>query len=131
MFCIHCGNLLPSAACFCPVCGRKAETRPDAPAGTPVQSGASPATPPKIDCGLPLAILAVVMGNVIGIVGLVYSVLASDRLKSGDFEGARRAARTSRIWSWSAIVFFAIAVGLACLILPHIVDLAMQGLKEI
>lgn len=131
MFCIHCGNLLPSGAFFCPVCGRKVETAPDAPVGTPVHSGASPAPTPKIDCGLPLAIIAVVLGNVIGIVALVYSVLASDRLKSGDFEGARRAARTSKIWSWSAIAGFAILLGLVCLILPHLVDLVMQGLTEI
>ena len=131
MFCIHCGNLLPPGAFFCPVCGRKVETIPDAPAGMPVQPGAPPAPPPRIDCGLPLAIIAVVMGNVVGIVGLVYSVLASDRLKSGDFEGARQAARTSRIWSWSAIVFFAILFVLACLILPRLVDLVMQGLTEI
>ena len=131
MFCIHCGNLLPPGAFFCPVCGRQVETTPDAPAGTPVHSGASPAPPSKIDCGLPLAIIAVILGNVIGIVGLVYSVLASDRLKSGDFEGARRAARTSKLWSWSAIACFAILLGLACLILPRLVELVIQGLTEI
>ena len=132
MFCIHCGQTLPPGAFFCPHCGQKVETAPDAPGETPLNRPEEPpAPPPKIDCGLPLAIIAVVLGNVIGIVALVYSVLATDRLKSGDCEGARRAARTSRIWSWSAIVFFAVVLGLACLILPSLVDLVMQGITEI
>ena len=132
MFCIHCGQTLPSEAFFCPRCGQKVETTPDAPGETPQHQPAEPpAPPPKIDCGLSLAIIAVVLGNVIGIVALVYSVLASDRLKSGDFEGARRAARTGMVWSWMAIVFFAIVLGLACLILPSLVDLVMQGVTDI
>ena len=132
MFCIRCGKTLPPEALFCPHCGQKAVTAQDAPGETPPNRPAEPpAAPPKIDCGLSLAIIAVVLGNVIGIVALVYSVLATDRLKSGDYEGARRAARTGRIWSWSAIVFFAVVLGLACLILPSLVDLVMQGVTEI
>ena len=132
MFCIHCGQTLPPEALFCPHCGQKVETTQDGPGETPPNRPAEPpAAPPKIDCGLPLAIIAVVLGNVIGIVALVYSVLAADRLKSGDYEGARRAARTGKVWSWLAIVFFAIILGLACLILPSLVDLVMQGVTEI
>ena len=131
MFCIHCGNTLPANAFFCPHCGQKVETTPDSSAETPSRRpGAAPVPQQKIDCGLSLAIIAVLVGNVIGIVGLVYSVLASDRLKSGDFEGARRAARIGRIWSWSAIIIFMILLVLASLLLPYIIDLVMQGLTE-
>ena len=131
MFCIHCGQTLPPEALFCPRCGQKVESAPDAPGESPLRRAAEPpAPPPKIDCGLSLAIIAVVLGNVIGIVALVYSVLATDRLKSGDYEGARRAARTGKVWSWMAIVFFAVVLGLACLILPSLVDLVMQGVTE-
>ena len=126
MFCIHCGHVLPADAFFCPNCGKRLEESPDASGGTPDRQ-----TPPKIDCGLSLAIIAVVMGNVIGIVALIYAVLASNMLSSGDYEGARRAARTGKIWSWSAIVFFAVVLGLACLILPSLVDLVMQGVTDI
>ena len=98
MFCKHCGQQLPPDAFFCPNCGQKVEPSSDASVGTPAEP---PAPPPKIDCGLGLAIIAVVMGNVIGIVALVYSVLAKDMLSCGNYEGARRAARTGKIWSWS------------------------------
>ena len=124
MFCMRCGRQLPPEACFCPNCGQKVETPSDAPSGTS-------AKPPKIDCGFTLAIVAVVMGNVIGIVALIYAVLASNMLQSGDYEGARRAARTGKIWSWSAIIFSAAALCLGMLILPRLVELIAPGLTEI
>jgi hypothetical protein len=126
MFCIHCGKTLPPDAFFCPNCGKKVEASSDTPVETP-----APSPPPKIDCGFTLAIIAVVMGNVIGIVGLIYSVLASDMLRSGNYEGARRAARTGKIWSWTAIILSAIGLVLGLLILPRLVELIAPGLTEI
>ena len=128
MFCKHCGRQLPPDAFFCPNCGQKAEPSSDASAGTPAEP---PAPPPKIDCGLGLAIVAVVMGNVIGIVALIYAVLASSMLNSGDYEGARRAARTGKIWSWSAIILSAAGLCLGMLVLPRLVELIAPGLTEI
>ena len=124
MFCMHCGRQLPPEACFCPNCGQKVETVADAPSGMT-------AKPPKIDCGFTLAVIAVVMGNVIGIVALIYAVLASNMLQSGDPEGARRAARTGKIWSWTAIILSAAALCLGMLILPRLVELIASGLTEI
>jgi len=126
MFCIHCGKALPAEASFCPVCGRKAETSPNTPDETPT---APPAPPPKINCGISLAILAVCVGNVIGIVGLIYAVLASDMLKNGNYEGARRAARTGKIWSWSAIIMAAICFALVLLLVPRYIEL-LNGLMD-
>ena len=128
MFCKHCGQQLPPDAFFCPNCGQKVEPSSDASAGTP---SVPPAPPPKIDCGLSLAIVAVVMGNVIGIVALIYAVLASNMLQSGDYEGARRAAHTGKIWSWTAIILSAAAMCLGMLILPRLVELIAPGLTEI
>ena len=125
-FCIHCGKQLPQDAFFCPNCGQKVETATDAPGGTPAKEPA-----PKIDCGLTLAIIAVVVGNVIGIVALIYAVLASNMLNSGDYEGARRAARTGRIWSWTAIILSAIGLCLGMLILPRLMELIAPGLTDI
>ena len=125
-FCIHCGKQLPPDAFFCPNCGQKVETASDAPRGTPAQAPA-----PKIDCGFGLAIVAVVMGNVIGIVALIYAVLASNMLGSGDYEGARRAARTGKIWSWTAIILSAAALCLGMLILPRLMELIAPGLTDI
>ncbi len=126
MFCMHCGRQLPPDALFCPNCGQKVEISSEAPFGTPAKAPA-----PKIDCGLTLAIVAVVMGNVIGIVALIYAVLASNMLQNGDYEGARRAARTGKIWSWTAIILSAAALCLGMLILPHLVELIAPGLTEI
>ena len=70
------------------------------------------------------------MGNVIGIVALIYAVLASNMLQSGDPEGARRAARTGKIWSWTAIILSAAALCLGMLILPRLVELIAPGLTE-
>lgn len=123
MFCMRCGQELPSEACFCPRCGQKAETASDARAGMPEK-------PPKIDCGFTLAVIAVVMGNVIGIVALIYAVLASNMLQNGDYEGARRAARTGKIWSWTAIILSAAALCLGMLVLPRLWDLIAPGLTE-
>jgi len=124
MFCMRCGRQLPPEACFCPNCGQMVETPSDAPSGTS-------AKPPKIDCGFTLAVIAVVVGNVIGIVALIYAVLASNMLQSGDYEGARRAARTGKNWSWTAIIFSAAALCLGMLILPRLVELIAPGLTEI
>lgn len=128
MFCMHCGQQLPPDANFCPNCGQKSDASSAAPAGTPAEP---PAPPPKIDCGLSLAIVAVVLGNVIGIVALIYAVLASSMVGSGDYEGARRAARTGKIWSWSAIILSAVGLCLGILILPRLVELIAPGLTEI
>lgn len=124
MFCMHCGQQLPPDAVFCPSCGQKAETPSDVPAGTS-------AKPPKIDCGFTLAVIAVVVGNVIGIVALIYAVLASNMLQNGDYEGARRAARTGKIWSWTAIILFAAVLCLGMLVLPRLWDLIAPGLTVI
>lgn len=137
-YCIHCGRQLPPDAFFCPNCGQKVETSPDTPS---TQTPAEPPAPapnasqkpplPKLDCGLGLAIVAVVMGNVIGIVALIYAVLASSMLSGGDYEGARRAARTGKIWSWTAIILSAVGLCLGILVLPRLVELIAPGLTDI
>lgn len=136
MFCIHCGQNLPSEACFCLRCGRKVAAVPDTPEGTPVTQSSPPPVaptdpPPKIDCGFMLAITAVVLGNVIGIVALFYASKASDMLRTGDYEGARRAARTGKIWSWTAIILTVAGIAAGILLLPRLVDLIAPGLTLI
>ena len=137
MFCIHCGHTLPPDAFFCPNCGQKVENASEkSPAGisapqTPGQPSERGSAPPKIDCGFTLAIVAVVMGNVIGIVALIYAVLASNMLSGGDYEGARRAARTGKIWSWTAIILSAVGLCLGMLVLPRLVELIAPGLTDI
>lgn len=124
MFCMHCGKELPPGAAFCPNCGQKTEAASDAPTGIQAKQ-------PKVDCGFTLAIVAVVVGSVIGIVALIYAVLASNMLQNGDYEGARRAARTGKVWSWTAIILSAAMLCLGMLVLPRLWDLIAPGLTVI
>ena len=128
IYCMHCGQKLPPDAVFCLRCGQRVDASSDASAGSPAEP---PASSPKIDCGFTLAIIAVVMGNVIGIVALIYAVLASNMLSGGDYEGARRAARTGKIWSWSAIILSTVGLCLGILVLPRLVELIAPGLTDI
>lgn len=126
MYCMHCGHELPAGAFFCPNCGAKiADGAPAAPA-----PAAEPVEPPKIDCGISLAIAAVCLGGVLGIIALVYAVLAKDMYRSGNYEGARRTAKTGRIWSWVSIVLGAAGLVFGLLLLPRIVELIAPGLLE-
>jgi len=134
MFCFHCGHPLPADAFFCPNCGQKTEngsTPGTAQRSAPPNASTSTEPPPKIDCGLSLAIIAVVTGGVIGIVALVYAVLAKDMLNCGNYEGARRRARIGKIWSWTAIILAAIGYAATLLLLPRIVEAVAPGLMEI
>ena len=70
-----------------------------------------------------LAIVAVVLSQMLGLIGLVFSVLASNTLHSGDYEGARRLAHIGKVWSWTAIILSAIGLFLGILILPGIIQL--------
>ena len=75
MYCFHCGHPLPADALFCPNCGAKLPAGTP-PAGAPPSAGAEQEPPPKIDCGLSLAIVGFCLGQVIGIVALIYAVMA-------------------------------------------------------
>ena len=118
MFCMYCGKSLPSDAVSCPDCGREAQaSRDTASAGT-----ASP-RPPKIDCGFVLAILPFAFGNPLGIVPLAYAFQAWQRFRDGDYEGARRAAHTGKVWSWTMIGLSALALILTLRVLPDLLTL--------
>ena len=133
MFCMHCGQGLPPDARFCPNCGKKLPEGAESGEAVRVAPDKAPGTntpvePPreKIDCGLTLAIVAVLLGTWIGFVGLVFSVIATDMLHRGDYEGARRAARTGKYWSWSTIILSAVMIGLGLLILPSVMELVFH-----
>ena len=125
MYCFHCGHPLPADALFCPSCGAKLPVGTP-PAGAP-PSGTEQEPPPKIDCGLSLAIVGFCLGGVLGIIALIYAILAKDRYRSGDYEGARGAAKTGKLWSWAAILLFAAMFAAALVILPGIVEQITSG----
>lgn len=129
MICKNCKEQIPDDAIFCPHCGQETEGPRDVSAGTPgPEPEPQPEPAPRIDCGLPLAFLAAILGYVIGIVAIVYAVIASEKLRDGDYEGARRAARRGKLWSWAAILLFVAMFAAALVILPGIVEQITSGL---
>ncbi|MBR6241375.1 MAG: CD225/dispanin family protein [Lentisphaeria bacterium] len=130
MYCMHCGQALPPEAFFCPHCGAKLPGGLQPSEAERAEANREPAEPPKIDCGLSLSIVAFCLGGVLGIVALIYAILATDKYRSGDYDGARKAAKTGRIWSWTAIVLGAAGLIFGFLLLPRIVELIAPGLLE-
>ena len=132
MFCMNCGQELPPDAFFCPNCGQKVETASeDAPAGMsapqPQKKQSAPSAPPKLDCGIGLGIVAVVLAHMLGLIGLVFAVLASNTLQKGDYEGARRLARIGKAWSWTGIILSILGICLGVLVFLFGILLAMDG----
>ena len=130
MYCIHCGHTLPPDAFFCPNCGAKLAGGLQPCEVEQAEAKPKPEEPPKIDCGVSLAIVAFCLGGVLGIIALIYAILATDKYRSGDYEGARKAAKTGKIWSWTAIVLGAAGLFFGFLLLPRIVELIAPGLLE-
>jgi len=131
MYCMHCGQTLPPDAFFCPHCGAKlpGDPQPGEVERTEARRP-EPEEPPKIDCGLSLSIVGFCLGGVIGVVALIYAILATDKYRSGDYDGARKAAKTGKIWSWAAIILGASGLILGFVLLPRIVELMAPGLLE-
>ena len=131
MYCMNCGQELPPDAFFCPNCGRKVETTSDAPTAssapqTPAQPPATSA-PPKLDCGIGLGIVAVVLAHMLGLIGLVFAVLASNTLQKGNYEEARRLAHIGKVWSWTGIILSTLGICLGVLVFLFGILLAMDG----
>ena len=131
MYCMHCGQALPPDAFFCPHCGAKLAGGLQPAEVERMEARREPEEPPKIDCGLSLSIVAFCLGGVIGVIALIFAILATDKYRSGDYEGARKAAKTGKIWSWTAIILGAAGLILGFLLLPRIVELIAPGLLEI
>ena len=83
MYCMHCGQALPPDAFFCPHCGAKLPGGPQPAGNERAETGREPEEPPKIDCGLSLSIVAFCLGGVIGIIALIFAILATDKYRSG------------------------------------------------
>ena len=131
MYCMNCGQELPPDAFFCPNCGQKVETTSDAPTAssapqTPAQPPATSA-PPKLDCGIGLGIVAVVLAHMLGLIGLVFAVLASNTLQKGNYEEARRLAHIGKVWSWTGIILSTLGICLGVLVFLFGILLAMDG----
>ena len=131
MYCMHCGQALQPDAFFCPHCGAKLASGLQPGEAERGEAQRRPEEPPKIDCGLSLSIVAFCLGGVLGVVALIFASLATDKYRCGDYEGARKAAKTGKIWSWTAIILGAAGLIFGFLLLPRIVELIAPGLLEI
>lgn len=84
MFCTNCGNEIDDKAVVCPKCG------------VPVQ-GSSVQSSPTVPNNLVGAILSLFCCLPLGIPAIIFACQVNTKLKNGDVEGARKAAKTSKI----------------------------------
>ena len=142
MYCMHCGQQIPSDAVFCPNCGQKAETTSDAPAAdipAPEQTNVTGGAPDKIDSCMNYALVITALALfqcgtyvnlVLGIVAIVFANKADQDIKSGDFEQARNNAKTAKTLCMIATgvivfqllaVFFVIALVAMFYLIPFLI----------
>ena len=114
MFCMHCGQALPTDAAFCPNCGKKVETASNnAPPAEAAVSSAPPASQKdeearEINSYMGFAIVMAVLGClcctpltlVPGIVAVVFASQVPGFVRSGHCEIAIRKALFARIFCW-------------------------------
>lgn len=100
MYCTNCGTPRADNAAACANCGQPV---PHFPVQPRIESYLVPAVLTTICCCPPG-----------GIVAIVYAAQVNSKLAAGDIEGARKASRDAKMWSWiSAGAGLAIAIGYA------------------
>ncbi|MBE6399399.1 MAG: zinc-ribbon domain-containing protein [Lentisphaerae bacterium] len=98
MFCSKCGAQLADGTAFCNQCGNKvgAET-----VGVEVVNPQVQVVPVEVRPGLADAIIVTIFCCMpFGIVGIVFAALSKGAIAAGDYERAKRHARTARIFTW-------------------------------
>ena len=141
MYCMNCGQQLPPDAAFCPNCGQKVESSPDAPEAS-VSAPTAPAdggVPEKIDSCMNYALVITALALfqcgtyvnlVLGIVAILFANKVDQNLKSGDFEQARDNAKTAKTLCMIAtgviavlilVVFFVIGLVAAAYVIPFLI----------
>ena len=139
MYCMHCGQQIPSDAVFCPNCGQKAETTSDAPAAdAPEQTNHAGGAPDRIEScmnyalvitGLALFQCGTYLNLVLGIAAIVFASKVDQNLLSGNREKAEECAHTAKMLCMVAtgvivfqilFVFLILAAILACAVLPFL-----------
>lgn len=119
MFCMHCGEDLPSDAFFCPNCGRKVEeasvaTPPDASGQTArADGGSGAAINSHMDFAIVITVLAVMscgapVNLVLGIVAFLYANKVDQHIRSGNLEQAKGCANTAKTLCWIAVGIIAL-----------------------
>lgn len=127
MFCMNCGQQLPSDASFCPDCGQKVESSSDMP-GTNVsaQNGQIEANAPvEIESYMNYAIIITVLATfncgfpfnlVLGIAAIVYADKVERNLRSGNVNEAKECAKTAKMLCMIAIAVIGVQILLAVLV---------------
>ena len=132
MFCMHCGQTLPPDASFCPNCGQKAETSPDAPeANMPVQVNcADSGIPDELESCMTFALIITVLSLfgcgsylnlMLGIAAIVYANRGNRNLESGDPEKAEDCAKTAKTLCWIAVGFIIFQVFVIFLVIAAMI----------
>lgn len=142
MFCMHCGQQLPTDAAFCPNCGRKVETASsDAPASNvPGQaSSVNGGSTDEIDSGMNFALIITILALfncgsflnlALGIAAIAYANKVNRNLETGNREKAEECAKTAKTLCLIAtcviafqifVIFFFIALMALAYMIPFLI----------
>jgi len=99
MFCPQCGSQIPDGSTKCPACA--------APLGNPYQSSTAGPTAPYQRPDIPSYLVPAILTTLccclpFGVVAIVYAAQVSGKISAGDFEGARSASESAKMWCWIA-----------------------------
>lgn len=141
MFCMHCGQQLPTDASFCPNCGRKVETSSCGAPAANVSGQTSPAggSTDEIDSGMNFALIITILALfncgsflnlALGIAAIAYANKVDRNLESGNREKAEECAKTAKMLCLIAtcvialqifVIFFFIALMALAYMIPFLI----------
>lgn len=98
MFCPQCGANNADRSIVCAQCGGSLQPGQPVPPNVP---GVLQTPLPSVQNHLVFAILATIFCCVpSGIPAIVYAASVNDKVKAGDFAGAKAAAENAKMWCW-------------------------------
>lgn len=126
MFCPICGAEISSAAQFCPRCGASTSEQSGVALGAaqnPYATTTTRSSAQKINTYLiPNILAAIFCCRLLGIIGVVYSILASNAVKAGDFANAQNKAQSAKTLFWASLI-----LGLIAIIIVVVANIANNG----
>jgi heme A synthase len=96
MYCPQCGQQNADSSMSCSSCGTSLSVRPDPRVGMRADHFGEPA-PTKLVQSILVTIFCC---QIFGIVAIVFSAIAMGKNSSGDYAGARDAAKKANMWGW-------------------------------
>ena len=125
MFCMHCGQVLPPDAAFCPNCGRKCAGDGDLSGAPPASAAEEGTGARKVNSSMGFAVAMLILSllcyNVFtfipGLIAILFAFQVPGSVRVGHYAVAARRALIARIFCWIAVAFLAAELfGIAALV---------------